>query len=355
MKAGFPVEELLAGYATYEEGYEKIMKKVARGELLPVKSSGSNGRRPWLYQRYRKAAAKKEDFSAERMEIVRLFPMEFSQTFYTAHLQQYRKDRKAILKLIQFLEREDAPGRLAIRVSANERSFEIWSEEKLLQEQGFRILKNLKADPDLLNVYKTCEPLAITQGAADPPIPLLILENLDPYVSLRQCLQSGSQTILGKRIGSIAYGAGKQICSTFQDLVQFGKDPLNSPKQPILYAGDLDWEGIRIYESLCRAFPAYSFVLFLPAYLAMLAKAAAIDSLPRMKAGQIPLAAEHFFSQFDEAAAREIRTLLEDGFYIPQEILSVSDYLQPAGKSESEGFQPVSNPANQKGENPWQP
>ena len=55
--------------------------------------------------------------------------------------------------------------------------------------------------------------------------------------------------ILGKMFDTVIYGAGKGIYRTFSDYVQGAEDYFNAENM-LYYFGDLDYEGILIYEHL---------------------------------------------------------------------------------------------------------
>ena len=86
------------------------------------------------------------------------------------------------------------------------------------------------------------------------------------------------------------------------------------------YFGDLDYEGIIIYESLCAHFYCEPLV---SAYEAMLQKAANLP-LPKTKEKQKRHEQGVFFSYFNEVSA--MKAILENEYYIPQEILTMEDF-----------------------------
>lgn len=95
---------------------------------------------------------------------------------------------------------------------------------------------------------------------------------------------------------------------------------MKDPQNEILYAGDLDYEGIAIYERLgnhikpCMAL-----------YNAMIDKADSMDRLPPMKE-QRAYDIRLFLENFTPQRQTRLCSLLKAGLYIPQEILSEADY-----------------------------
>ena len=105
---------------------------------------------------------------------------------------------------------------------------------------------------------------------------------------------------------------------------------MNAPENRYLYFGDLDYEGIGIYERLSELFEEDHEILpFRVAYERMLGKAAACAGrydLPDTKEGQNRKLSGRFFSCFPEQTAEQMRQILEAGQYIPQEILNILDF-----------------------------
>ena len=160
-----------------------------------------------------------------------------SVDYYLAHPDMYEKDRNWVLMLNQYLKKHtDA---LLTPEYLNERSFEIWHREKFLdREQG----KNI-----------------------------LILENKDPFFSMRNYLLNGHNEIFGAEIGTLIYGAGKGIIRSFQDFDLCAEPYMKHPENTIYYFGDLDYEGIGIYENLAEKFRSrWKIIPFVPAYQSML-------------------------------------------------------------------------------------
>lgn len=67
------------------------------------------------------------------------------------------------------------------------------------------------------------------------------------------------------------FGAG--IIRSFQDFDLCAEPYMKHPKNTIYYFGDLDYEGIGIYENLAEKFRSrWKILPFVPAYQAMLGK-----------------------------------------------------------------------------------
>lgn len=320
------LEELLKSYSSesYSEQYRYVIDLLEQKRIKPVKSSGGNGKRPALHRAYWVMEPEKDYGQWEEELKYQIHPM-ISVDYYLAHLENYERDRGYVLLLDKYLR--DSRERLACPESVNERSFEIWQREKFLsREQGKRILKCCGLGLEDLNVYETAEPLAYYSRTRKTPQNFLILENKDTFYSMRRHLLMGREKIFGVEIGTLIYGAGKRILKSFGDF-NFCVEPyMMEQGNHIYYFGDLDYEGIGIYEHVAEAFREHwEIVPFVPAYGMMLAKAEEMASLPGTKDGQNRNISEHFFSYFSQEQIGKMREILEDEKYIPQEILSSAD------------------------------
>lgn len=319
----------------YRELHKSVMQLLCENKIKPIYASGKNGKKPALYKEYW-LIEKQEDYSAYIDELSYFFVPDIETTYYLNHIKQYKEDRKWLLLFNQYLKTNRK--KLEIPKSMNERSFEIWHREKFLkEEQGKKILKRCGIALERLNIYETTEPLAYYSATKQIPQNLLILENKDTFYSMRRSLMAGARTILGVEIGTLIYGAGKGILRSFQDFSLCAEPYMRERDNHIYYFGDMDYEGIRIYEGLVRIFESECVIEpFAEGYLKMLKRAREIGSsqLPDMKEGQkprqkplqMPGIDSIFQGYFGEEEYKELQQILEQGKYIPQEILSIEDF-----------------------------
>lgn len=322
--SGIYVDELTEKFSDYMDAYRYVSHLVEKGKLIPIQSSGTNGMRPPLYKRYRKPVVKKDYSNLEEDLRCSVLPP-LSISHYLRHIAQYEKDRSMILALQDWLSSHPLP---LEEVSMNERSFEIFHQEKILSQHGERLMRNLKIDPKRLAYYETCEPVSSFSPRRKAG-PILIVENLDPFVTIRRMLMNGQQTICGMPVETVVYGAGKNIVRTFRDLLEFGTPEILDSLDQVYYWGDLDWEGLQIYDSLCTRWSNQIFHPFVPGYAAMLQRAQNIEQLPLMKEGQREngsLCMLAYFEQNNPAYRKQLLDILEKRRYIPQEILNAHDY-----------------------------
>lgn len=311
----------------YNDLYKKVLELIDNERIKPVKVSGRNGKRPALYKEYW-VIEQEEDNTVYVEELsYQLVPLISSQ-YYLDHIRQYKEDREWILLLNQYLRNNRAA--LQIMKSMNERSFEIWHREKFLkEEQGKKILRRCGISLEQLNLYETTEPLAYYVHTKSTPQNMLIVENKDTFYSMRRHLLSGEDAICGYRIGTIIYGAGKGILRSFQDFSLCAEPYMRETENVIYYFGDLDYEGIIIYESLAEMFREECEIQpFTSGYIEMLYKAQKIgmEQLPSMKKGQNQNVHGAFWNYFSKRDIETMQALLRNGRYIPQEILTIEDF-----------------------------
>lgn len=247
-------------------------------------------------------------------------------TYYQNNLEAYDKERRDVLSLSSFLQNSAAL--LTKQVSYNERSFQIWQREKfLLQGAGKKILSHCGLELAKLNCYSTAEPFAYFAATRAVPQKLLIIENKDTFFSMRKHLLAGNNQLLGENISTVIYGAGKRVVSYFQEFNASAEPYMLADGNELLYFGDLDCEGIGIYETLAESFVEQGEIKpFIPAYLAMLTKAGNYKQLPPTKKDQNRNLQGTFFSYFPADAQAQMQSILQNDLYIPQEILTISDF-----------------------------
>jgi len=308
----------------YSKLIDYIKENIERGKFKPIKTSKLNGKKPALYNAY-KIVTNQPDYKEYLDELKFKIHSSLKIDYYLHNPEKYIDDRNYILALSIFFEsREEF---LNDALSMNERSFEIWGREKFLQKgSGKRILKNLGLSLESLNIYETTEPLAYYSHHKNTSQNILIIENKDTFYSMRRNLLKGNSSILGLPIGTLIYGGGKGIHRSFQDFTFCVEPYLNHKSNTFLYFGDLDYEGIIIFESLQKLFQHDMIITpFKKGYEYMLKKAV-LNKLPDTKLGQNKNIGNIFLNTFAENEKNLIIQILNSGKYIPQEILNCRDF-----------------------------
>lgn len=301
-----------------------VLANMEAGKIEPIKFSKTNGKTPALYNRYRIIPQEVNNEKYEDEIKFKLHPS-LKIDYYLRNIDKYKEDRKYILQLNNYITYKNRL--LETPVSTNERSFEIWYREKFLQKEGgYRILKNLGITKEDLNIYETTEPLTYYSHHKETPQNVLILENKDTFYSMRRHLLNGNDEILGLPIGTLIYGKGKGILRSFKDFTFCVEPYLADKSNQIVYFGDLDYEGILIYEQLALNFEGDIYIKpFIEAYRYMLEKSKGL-TLPKTKEGQNKNIGSLFLGSFYDKDRLEILKILGNNEYIPQEILNSNDF-----------------------------
>lgn len=311
------------------EGYinlaDCVKELIAQGKIKPLYASKTNGKSPALYNEYH-VIWEKKDNEEYREELKYNLSSIIDNSYYLKNIEKYQQDREKILQFNHYLINHK--DKLEDMISLNERSFDIWGREKFLKEEGGKaLLKNLNFNLEDLAIYETIEPISYYAHHKRKSQNVVIIENKDTYYSMRKFLLDGHNEILGTEIGTLIYGAGKGIIKSMEDFSICMEPYLCDPTNKIIYFGDLDYEGILIYESLYSRFAnQYHISLFINAYETMIEKVAEISRLPDTKKGQNKNIGRIFTDSFNESIRVRMMTILEMGKYIPQEILNRKDF-----------------------------
>ena len=258
--------EKLFGTQGDGELYRRI--DALHGILSPIKASKTNGNlRYLLYLRYR-IEVPPDDFGEEVREIATLHPLLQKSGYLQKKPAVYRQYRGEIRSLDRYLfQREEA----CEPISRKERSFEIFSREKQLDDSSFRkVLERLGMTREFLRYYDTpeyCFNDFIPERRTS--MTLLICENKDIWFNLRRRMfEDRASTLFGVRVEGVVYGCGNRISErgALTSYTAF----MGGSAIRYLYWGDIDRAGFNIYLGLLRANPDLQISLFLPAYERML-------------------------------------------------------------------------------------
>ena len=309
----------------YLQFYAYVRQLIEREELVPMKNAKSNGRKPALPLSFWKVE-EEPDYAEVYEELKYKYHPLISTTYYREHPEHYEADRENLQLLSSYLK--DHSELLNTEETMNERSFEIFHREKFFQKEGgLEFCKKVAVAPEMLAFYRTSEPLSYYAHSKKAPQNILIIENKDTFFDIRRYMNAGCNEILGKEFDTVIYGAGKGIWKTFVDYVN-GAERYFLENNELFYFGDLDYEGILIYEHLLELYPDCEIRIFKEAYDAMLDKALKIgfSRLPDMKEKQNANIGTVFLDAFDKTRNHQIYEILSAGKYIPQEILNEHDW-----------------------------
>lgn len=307
----------------YLDFYHSIMELMDDGFLQPVKAARTNGRYPPLHNKYR-IIKPKEDYSSYFDGIRQLHP-DLNISGYLQKPEVYQKHQQIVEGLSHYLWYSKEL--LVQPMSRKERSFSIWSQEKLIDKHFSLVRDVLRFNglgEDYLNYYDTPEPFFEYVHSRRNQMVVLILENKDTWFTFRKLMQdTGKNVFAGTEVDVLIYGEGNKI-SKKGALEQYDAGMLRGKAEQgghFLYFGDLDREGIRLFYRVRKANPHLDIQPFARLYHLMLELAEGVD-LPKSPDRRGITAPVAEFASLLAADAELLTTILEKGTFIPQEIVN---------------------------------
>ena len=311
--------ETLFAVSSDEELFGIISVLSEQQILSPIKSSKTNGNRLYpIYLKY-KVSFPQDTYEAELKEISALHPLLQSNGYLQSKPEEYKKYRFLLQKLDRYLF---CRSENTISISRKERSFEIFDEEKALDDKTFcALLERIEITADTLAFYDTPE-YCFNDYIPDrkAQMTLLICENKDIWFNIRRMMfENNATNIFDTHIDGVVYGCGNKVS---------GMDALTSYTEFIgsevkyLYWGDIDRAGLNIYLSAVRANPNINIKLFVRAYEEML-RLAQTKNIPDSDDERNRI---EDYSQIFGLVDQNLRTLFEQSIQnnkrIPQEIIT---------------------------------
>ncbi|WP_170314899.1 Wadjet anti-phage system protein JetD domain-containing protein [Saccharibacillus brassicae] len=321
-KSNIDLAELQSAFAGQAVDYpafaEALLQLEQDGLLIPVKLHGRNGRTPSLAYRYRidRQKLRRDQVSIIQTAAQQLHPAIKLDAYYGRTSEEWKNDVPHIQQIHQYLTQYGLP---QDEITAPERSFALTGDEKWIDEQGGRELLEKIGLWTSMRIFPASDPLMLaihprlfngvpTFGSSASH---LIVENKATFHALLGRLND-------LPFATVIYGSGNKIVGNLQ---MFAKQvPLPHVHHTFYYFGDLDWEGIRIWHSLNRRYDHIR--LAAPFYIAALQHDAVSGKTNQR---QDHTALSDFSQHLPDELARRLNELLNDGRYIPQEVLSAEE------------------------------
>lgn len=316
--------EEIAQPQDYAQLVEKINTLKSDGIIMPIKNKrNTNGKIPSLFIKYRIIKNKQEKEEIEK-EIKHLSP-ELKIEKYLNNKETYKKQRNEIKQLDQYLKNEKE--KLKTKISKNERAYQIWGYEKMIDTQTGKSIITFNELEEKLNYYLTPEPFFDYIPEQKEKMTILIIENKDTWYTLRKIAKDNNLKtikILGEEIHGLIYGEGNKITKE-QAIQNYEKEMLNTQAK-FIYWGDLDFTGIDMYERVKKANPQSNIELFTKIYEKMLelSQNKKLQQIHKEQNKKIDL--ENFLKNFKNKKQQEqLEEILKTNKYIPQEILNYAE------------------------------
>lgn len=233
--------------------------------LIPMRTSGFTFEKPEIFLKYK---IPQKDYSEQLEEIKKFINLDMS--FYIRNPQIYNEDKEVLIEIENyFLTKKQSD----IDLSINERSLEIFGDEKKLLSSGVgNILKRVNLSVLDFNTYESKEPfMYYKHSTSNKSGNVLIVENKDTWNTMKRILID-ELDIIGYYFDAIIYGEGKKIISSFSSISDKEYQEFNSKDNTFFYFGDIDSTGIKIMDGLVSKYSNYKIKPFYPGYNYLLLK-----------------------------------------------------------------------------------
>lgn len=311
------IEKLII-YNDYDELTAIIIKQIEDEVIKPVAKKSTNGLIPPLYLKYRILKIP-EDLSTYREEILHLHP-DLKISKYIANPHLYKSHRHIVQPLSDLLKTR--PETLLNIMSKNERAYNIWYDEKILDDSKTKSIISFLGIEKRLNYYLTPEPFFDYVLRNHEDMTVLIIENKDTWFTFRKLLTKNPEKccLYGRTLDALLYGEGNKVTKP-GGIEAYAEEVLSTNVQ-FLYFGDLDFAGIDLFLRVCKANPGANIKLFTRLYHEMLGLVE-LDKLKEIRNKQkTDIYLDEFLSFFSMAHTDLIRSILNRNKYIPQEVVN---------------------------------
>lgn len=310
------IEKQLPSNLSYEAYAGVVMQLLDEGIISPVVAAGKNHKSMSLPLKLNinRNEINKEHTRALFEARVALNPL-LDLSYYEKHIRAWQEDKDAINLVNQYLNHNLKDMQVS---TIPERSYDLCGDEKWLSEKGgMHVLDRLKITKTLM-MQSEVDPcmFAINKHFLDfNHYTHLIVENKSIYYRLLKHLDTSTYATL-------IYGSGWKKVSSFKSF--YKQFPFDQKPHRVVYFGDLDREGLKIWHNLYKT---YSIMLAKDFYKALI-------PCPRSqgKATQVPNQASlHAFCDQMAMAIDPIDQVFNDNLYIPQEALDDASLIKILG------------------------
>lgn len=301
------LENIFSGDISYDTFATSIRYLVDKGVLTEISPEVNNGKSISLAYKFRIHRYKLKQKLIEEIQNVRLKlePEIDLQEYFILSEDIWHNDLPYIQKVNEYIKNtypiEEA--------TPQERSFHIIGDEKWIDEKGGRrLLARLKIW-DKLKIVSAGEPLMLAVNSAQ----FQKEEHLHLIVENKATFYAMLNTLKETKFTSLIFGSGWKVVSNISMLnIQLGLRGENI----LYYFGDMDYEGISIWNALNEKVTAKLAIEF---YSKLLEKNYSIGKENQQKN---KIAMGNFVKNFEPIAQEQITRLLEAGGYYPQEGLN---------------------------------
>lgn len=300
----------------YKEFADSVLELENEKIIERMKTGKPYSRDIRINTKYRKVKENTINENELKNELLTSYHFKMKMSGYGKNLEQYQKDKLIFDSISQFLFHKSEK---ECYISVNERSFELFNDEKYLSsEAGRKLISNIDVTFEDLCCFETFEPFFHFGLATHPSQNVLIIENKDTFFSLKKLYLEGIHRWDGIPFEMLVYGEGNKITKSFEYL-----DELKVPfETAIYYFGDFDPEGIAIFHRLQKV-SKRKIELWKPFYIEMWYRRKGTVIKEDKKQRWSEAAIQSFLFHFDEPLQTVMEHYLIERRYIPQEALSI--------------------------------
>ncbi|MBU8878186.1 DUF2220 domain-containing protein [Bacillus sp. FJAT-29790] len=300
----------------YKEFADSVIELENEKVIERMKTGKPYSRDIRINTKYRKVKEIINNENELKNELLTSFHFKMKMSGYGKNLEQYKKDKPILDLISQFLFQKSEKD---CYISVNERSFELFDDEKYLSsEQGRKLISNIEVTFEDLCCFETFEPFFHFGLATHHNQNVMIIENKDTFFSLKKLNLEGIHRWDGIPFEMLVYGEGNKITKSFEYL-----DELKVPFETSLYYfGDFDPEGIAIFHRL-QKMSKRKIELWKPFYIEMWNRRKGTVIKEDKKQRWSETAIQTFLSHFDEQMKTAMENYLIERRYIPQEALNI--------------------------------
>ena len=292
--------------------------KIIFGVLLELEKEGyiehlKTSKRNYIgsFEKYKILHLKKENEERIKEEILKL-DKKIKIDYLLKNPNEYMKNKEIILPINEFIKNKSKEK--SEKITVNERSYEIYKNEKLLKENE-NLIKKLGLSYKDLYAYDTYEPFFyyINTLFSSKNKKILVIENKDTFWTIVRAIQE----LRIDKIYMVIYGEGKKILKSFSFIEEFNIDKNDT----VYYFGDIDYEGINIYESFKKKFCDYNIEVFKKGYETILD----IEKSPEIVRKNQNInkeKIEKFLKEFNGIYVEKLEKIFKNKKYIPQEVFN---------------------------------
>lgn len=312
--------EEYAGTSNVKVLYSLVKPLVDAGLLEPMKNASTNGNSVYtIYSKYR-IVRENKDVSNEKQEIQKLYPKLISNNYLTEHPDRYILYKTQLQRLSSFFFKGAGNG---ISISRKERSYEIFGEEKQLDQTGLiSLLKQIGITNDDLAFYDTpeyCFPDYYCRRRKEMTV--LICENKDIWFDIRKIMFEDSGCRLwGRVLDGILYGGGNNV-TKYKALTEYTHF-MGDVHIRYLYWGDIDREGLNIYLRVIKSNPDISIRLFTEGYIRMMDMAKNNNVPDSDDKRELMMDYSEIYALFAEEYQKQFEQYILKNARVPQEIIN---------------------------------